>query len=332
VHENSLLALERALRWARLRLVVQAIDPVVLKGFIGPTLRGMLGEALHDAAWRDATTGEIDPSSLYRTIFEGPRTEANVSRPPPYLVHPPGPNGLRLDPGVAFTYELTLIGGAAAGAPALCWHLFRLGLNKGIARHRARFLLKEVWARTPDRDVCLFHGSSGPVADRFEQEWTWDGEQLVTRTGAQLPRDVRAVTLALTTPLDLRVEGKPVSNLTFRLLFRSVIRNLATYARNYGDGPLELDFEAWKEQAGTMAKTKDQTEPHRVVHFSRRQLDREGRPRPFSGAEVLSRTEHREKARVLVQRLPPRRGAHPTRRVQKAVRSGPEDHGTSRSP
>ena len=272
----------RRIRWARLNLTLEALDPIGLEGFIGPTLRGVLGEALHSAAWRDPETGVMDPGSLYRTVFEGPDPEpGKPKRPPPFLLHPPGPDGVRLDGGDSLTFGLTLVGDAVAAAPALCWYLFRFGINDGIGRQRSRFLLREVVALTPDGPLSIFRGSRGPVADQFLPAWCWNGEQFVTRAMEELPRGVGAVSMVLATPLDLRANGRPVSELTFRLLLRSVLRNLASHARNHGDGPLDLDFEAWKQRSSAVTKSADQTGPRRVLHFSRRQFDRQGRPRPI---------------------------------------------------
>ncbi len=270
----------KCIRWTRFRLVIQAVDPIVLRGFIGPTLRGLLGEALHDSAGRDSEARPPGQASLFRTLFEGVGHGENPSRrPPPYLLHPPGRSGLRLGPGDMFDYELTLVGDAARHAPTLFRQLYTFGLNGGVGRHRARFLLKEVWAGAPGGEVLIFGGMGGLLVEHFRPEWSWNGEQFVERALQEHPPDIRAITLELVTPLDLRAKGKPVSDLTFSHIFRSVLRSLASYARSHGDGKLPIDFQAWKAQARSVAKTADRTRVQRVVHYSRRQFDRDGTPR-----------------------------------------------------
>ncbi len=270
------------LRWLRLEMRIEAFDPISLEGFVGPTLRGLLGETLHQGSWRGCDGNDPDMESLFHTVFTGPPPRPGTPiHPPPFVIHPPGSSGLHLDRGDSFTFGITLFGDAATKAIDLCWLLFRFGLFDGIGRARSRFLVLDVHAVTPGGPVCLFQGTGGPVARKIPPDWTWNGEQFVTRALEQMPRDVRATRLELTTPLDLRARGRAVTRITFRDLLRSILRNLASHARNHGDGPLDLDFESWKAHADTVASGPDRTWAERVVHYSRRQFDRNGRPRPI---------------------------------------------------
>lgn len=259
-----------AIRLARLEFTLEMLEPVPLEGFIGPTLRGFLGKALHDVSLDEAGTPAFAGRSLYFDVFEPP-TRENGGGTPPYILHPPPRPLAGLARGDRLSFGLTLLGEAVSRAIPLIWALFRHGLAHGLTQQGRRVQVLEVLTVSPLGPITLFHALRGPVPEAWDPGWTWSAEGLVA---AQLPSstlDSGVAELEFLTPLDLREKQVAVEPLEFESLVRSLLRNASSHAEQHGGKPLALDFRGIVEAARTVNLKHDDSRLVAVDHVSGRQ-------------------------------------------------------------
>jgi len=260
---------------ARLTLRLEALEPVPLHGFHGPTLRGMLGHALREVACDRDGRPAFDGPNVYYDVFEPPAPQPGEQPlTPPYILHPPPGNAVPLEPGETLNFGLTLFGDALNHVPTLLWALHRYGQNGGLSRDRRRVRLAQADVLSPIGLVVLFRDAGGPVPSCWDPRWSWTGEQLVRSQLEGLAAPPDALELEFTSPLDLREQGHPVTALTFSHLMRSLLRNASAHARLHSHEGLELDFRGLKEAAAEIQTLRDDTRWIDVEHDSSRQQRR----------------------------------------------------------
>lgn len=261
------------LRLARLEFTLEMLEPVPLEGFIGPTLRGFLGKALHDVSLNEAGAPAFSARSLYFDVFEPP-ARADGGGTPPYILHPPSRPLSGLAVGERLQFGLTLFGTAVTRAIPLIWALFRHGLAHGFTQQGRRVQVLEVMTVSPLGPIPLFHASRGPVPERWDPAWTWQADALIA---AQLPPGDGAgsvVALEFLTPLDLREKQRAVAPLTFDSLVRSLLRNASAHAEQHAGVEIPLDYQEITAAARQVQLDEDDSRLVRIAHVSGRQKRR----------------------------------------------------------
>lgn len=303
------------IRLARLEFTLEMLEPVPLEGFIGPTLRGFLGKALHDISLTEAGAPAFAGRSLYFDVFEPP-TRENGGGTPPYVLHPPPRPLAGLARGDVLSFGLTLFGEAVDRAIPLIWALFRHGLAHGLTQQGRRVQLLEVMTVSPLGPIPLFHALRGPVPEAWDPAWTWSADALVAAqclSGQRPPAraDAGGLELEFLTPLDLREKQVAVEPLEFESLVRSLLRNASSHAEQHGGAPLALDFQGIVAAAREVRLEADDSRLVAVEHVSGRQgrriavdarvgrLRYDGPVAPFAPLLTLGATLHAGKGRSM---------------------------------
>lgn len=292
-----------ALRYQRLRVFLEAREPVELPPFKGSMLRGALGSALQDlaCAWDaggrpDCRECPLKAGCAYTRLMEPfvdpqdpqlPERYRKVETAPrPYVIEPIGEFHHHFENEDLLGFELLLFGRAVelGGAAAVACSRMAEG---GLGVRRARFRMTHVLAEQPDgrwKPVC---GEPGPDGRR-----TWRaptvGVPLPTRVG-RLPvpseahreatsRATPEWTLKLETPLYLRSRGRTVTALDVPTLTEAAWRRLADLASFHGEslGPsaqedLELGRRWSQELARRVRLTRTRLRLRRIRRYSNRQ-------------------------------------------------------------
>jgi hypothetical protein len=260
------------LTFGLLQLELEALEPTPLEGFIGPTLRGMLGHAMHAAS----CTGEGRPAfatgSLYHEVFEAPPPlPGEQDTPPPFVLHAPPEPGTKLRPGDRLDFALTLFGPAVMRTPALLWAVFRYGLREGLSRVRRRFLLRRVLVQTPAGMLEVFRGDTGPCLETWDPDWTWSGAGWLRRRLAQTVPAPTRLAVDLVTPLELRENRAPVEAVAFHHLLRSALRAAYAHTRFNCGASLEIDHSGLAALARNIPRGRDATHTLELQRESSRQ-------------------------------------------------------------
>ncbi len=189
--------------------------------------RGALGHALRRISCRQP--GENCPDCdlashcAYGYIFETtPSRDATHARkfssfPRPYVINTPAGFGRLLSPGDNFGFDLTLIGHAVAGLPAVVAAFEEIGAGEGLGPGGGKFKVRQVCQYLPGGEIPVYTGDTfGNFAPPFDF-----GEIPDSST------PVNQVTLRLLTPLRLDIRGKLLQDApSFRVLMETLLRRL----------------------------------------------------------------------------------------------------------
>jgi hypothetical protein len=248
----------------QLRFECQALEPMELYEWQGSGLRG----ALYRSLWgnfcmnRDAfecgacpLVGTCPVAFLVATL--DPNSERGVEVPRPYTIEPPPPGARRLEPGESFNFGLTMFARAMNLFPYVVLALERMeqaGLGRRVREnrnYRGRFLVQRVEAINPltgDTKEVVHAGDSlvkvpdVPVTHGQVLAWTEDA----AKRGVGAP--LAELTIEFLTPTRIRdrFAGDGPDGLLTRPLFRPILQRLlerlTALTRQFGDGPLTLDF------------------------------------------------------------------------------------------
>ena len=192
-------ALLDPLRFARLDITLEALEPTPLTGFVGPMLRGVLGRTLLELTQLELTQLELTQledahpafhgPDLYRLIFDPPKTVGEPDPPPAYLLHPPPPPAERLVIGDTLRFGLDPVGGCGAVRP--CGDLGTVPLRPVC---RAEPGAAPLPAHPGDRS-----DAGGGGADLLRARWS-GGAGLGRRVDVVRPTVSRATSLLLRAP------------------------------------------------------------------------------------------------------------------------------------
>jgi len=231
--------------------------------FAGSALRGAFGHALRRAA---CVTGqpECPACPLYRrcaypAIFQPPppltahRAYSKVQ--PPYVIEPPAPGPLTVQPGKEFRFGLVLIGPA----------IHKLPLVAGAFRHA----LKDI-----DRGSVqlrrIVSETGALVMDLATMETS--GLPSRTLTVPPAPAQLTQARLQFSTPFALARNGKelPVRDITARELLMSLVRRTAELSEVHLGQALDVDFRQLAQATAAIAIDAD-LRPLRFNRYSSRQ-------------------------------------------------------------
>lgn len=224
----------------RLRFHFEALEPVLFPpGKAGNIIRGAFGRSFRAAACDPACTDSKQCSRpcSYRPIFEPRALEAGGSGPSglhdpprPFIIRAWDFDGLRIDPGSAFWFDL---------------HLFEVR-NPQAEEYRRAF------ARFAEDGV----GPNQAKARLNRMEWL-DlagrpmGASRVLAIGLSgVPTSaISRLQVDFATPTELKSEGMLVEVPEFHVLIARLRDRISTLSSLYGAGPLPIDFRGIVERA-----------------------------------------------------------------------------------
>jgi len=228
-------------RFVRLRFRVRFESPFHPPHYLGSTLRGGFGRSLREIVCLDpaqsCSSCLVKGRCPYLYIFETPRPEGitpsySLSQcPHPFVIEPPLDMPPEYRPGDEMTFDLLLIG-RAIGHLSLVIAAYELLGGMGLGRERARYRLEEVIS--PSNGELIYVPGSKPsiptamtLADLMEEAGKTD--------------DDRRLTLLFLTPTRIRYRGRLISELSFQVFMRNLLRRILILSELHCDERLELD-------------------------------------------------------------------------------------------
>ena len=255
----------------RLRVAMQALDPIHLPPFAGSAWRGLLGHGLRQAACvtraRDCDGCLLQAHCVYPRVFE--------PLPPPgedgrRFAAPPRPYLLNIDPqagrdhaaGETLTLGITLLGEAIRQVPYLI-HALQLAGQRGLGREQGRFAvvgLDQEAAPGSDDWRSVYSAAEGRYAP-------------LPLAATALPGVPERVQVRLLTPLRLKRHGHLTGPERFTpedFLFNLVGR-LRLLASHHGGNPEPLDWPRFYPSAQSLVLSHARLHWHEWTRYSSRQ-------------------------------------------------------------
>lgn len=278
------------LRHSRYRFHLRAEGRVVLGDVAAGMIRGALGGALRAQA---CTTGAptcggcpLTASCTYAALFEpapAPHLHAGFADAPrPYVLHLERPLPAVVRPGRTFAFDLVLVESASSALAALVGAVRRLeATGLGDARTVERGGRS---GRIRLASVEALHGEAPEVVWRPGRRLPQPGPAPAWLGGAPCPA-AEALRLTFTSPVRLKVGGRPCAAPSLVDLVRALARRVTAFARLHGrfDDALQQQLHA----AIDLARGLDVHEARFTPAVRERYSARQGRRIPLEG--VLGR-------------------------------------------
>lgn len=228
----------RGVRWARLRVVFRAEEPLHLPAYKGSTLRGAFGHAFKRIACpfrRQCETCGHRDVCVYAYVFETPGSadgsplmrSSNVAHP--FVLEPPETPEGEVNSGELFPLGLILVGRAISLAPYFLAACREMG-RQGVGRGRGRCRLERVVAEDPGnpKGRIVYDGDRDLLAPAVPP-WTLD--DLHVGRGSR-----EYVTLEFLTPTRLRQDADLVVRPEFATLATALLRRISVLAEAHCGG------------------------------------------------------------------------------------------------
>jgi hypothetical protein len=263
---------------ARYRVVVEALEPLDLPGYLGSTLRGAFGHAFRVVAC-PAPRGmdcPIPAQCPYHLIFETSpppgsealRTHDDIPRPfviaPTDLQQVGGDAQIRrvFQPGDEVSFELVLIGRAQDFFPYFVVALREVN-QMGRGRHAIDLQRIDAFG-TGAVEFRPVYGASENLVRGSAPGITLEDCDLT-------PVPQCPLTIEFLTQMRLKHEGRFVRRPEFQILFRRLLGRLSSLSRFHCDAPLDVNFRELIDNAASIRLTQDDTKWTRWQRYSSRQ-------------------------------------------------------------
>lgn len=273
------------LQFVRLRVSMQALEPLVLPAYKGSTLHGAFGRALKDAVCiarsKECDHCIIAPSCPYSYAFETPvptnsrRMRKYTSAPHPLVLEPPLDERSDYAPGDRLDFGLVLVGRAMEMLPFFVLAFDHMGRYCGLGKKRGRLRLAEIY--------CVPAGQSkaGPSTIFVQGDEQLRGD-CVPATVVDLMKpgwgdagtEVERITVCFQTPCRLMRGAGYTDRPDFHVLLRALLRRLSSLAYFHCGSDLALDFRALAVAAEHVRLVRDDTSWFDWERYSSRQNSR----------------------------------------------------------
>lgn len=226
-----------ALKHARFRFTLHALEAMQLPEYKGSALRGGFGHSFRKVV---CTMGPIacdacllQAKCVYPQFFETPITgeappfmRGVKTGPQPFVLNPPLSARRLYKPGEALVFELVLFGKSIEYLPYFIYTFDRLGFM-GLGRGKGKFRLQA---------VAAWHGEWQQIYDLRSKTLRDFGFATQEGTAASAVPAPEKLSLRFVTPARLKVQGKLQTGLSFRELALNLLRRISTLAWFYMPG------------------------------------------------------------------------------------------------
>ena len=261
---------------ARIRLRLEALEPIRLPEYQGSTFRGAFGTVFRRLCCAQRQAVECEECLLrmncpFSLIFT-PRIAVAVEygrgmgeQPRPFVLEPPANRRTEYTPGEEIVLHLVLIGKALEYLAYFILTLHEMG-GTGLGMKRGRFRFVRAEALTAEGEPCAvisdgitMTGAARPITSNDLLQSTPGGD------GDRFAIDFETMTRLKS---DGAYAGKPL----FPILVRTLLRRLTALQYYYGDGARpDLDYQSIIEAAGAVRLVKDDTRWRDWERYSKRQ-------------------------------------------------------------
>ena len=250
------LDIEQWQNWtvARYRFRFEVVDPVVLPGYAGSTIRGVFGRALRRLSCMthetDCKSCPLYRSCVYTNLFETPAPHEHSLQkfsqiPNPFVIEAPIDQNRFYQSGDTLFFNVVLIGQAVKQLPLVIFAL-KKGFGYNVAHGKAR--LQEVdYIEPKGGAICIYH----------------EGDTSVTEHEILFPRfefvDFNEITLYFETHLRLQNNGIALGpkEITPHVFLNALVRRIALLSEFHVKQPLLIDFTNFSALAETVQWEKD---------------------------------------------------------------------------
>jgi len=272
------------LRIAKYRFVLEPLEQMSLPPHKGATLRGAFGQAFKRMACsQSGQTCKSCPEHdrcAYSYIFETPvppdsqvlRTHRAVPRP--FVFEPPLDAKTQYGVNDNLAFGLVLVGRAIDYLPYFVLSFKALG-EVGLGRGRARFRLKQVWAKDPlaPWETLLYDGPS----DALRNVQMPVGIAEIEGAVAGLPDHDLCVDFL--TPTRLKHSGRIVREPAFHVLVRALLRRISSLYYFHCGERWDTDYRGLID----LAKAVETVEAHTSWEHWQRHSSKQGHRIPMGG-------------------------------------------------
>ncbi len=230
------------LDFQRFRFSLRIISHTVLPAYKGGVFRGAFGNALKKSVCvdraRKCSDCALDNRCLYKAYFEPAcpqqiKDARKFSRPPtPYIIVPPLTDRRFFEPGDTLWFELVLMGDAIDALPYFIFAFMEMG-RYGLGSERGKYELVSVDVQENGDSETVYDGARESLAKFTRKTPT----TIVPGDHAK-----EAISLALLTPMRIKVKSDLVTQLTFPVLFERLAKRLRLLVSLYGDATRLSDF------------------------------------------------------------------------------------------
>jgi len=268
------------LSYSRFGITLRPERALPLPRYPGSMFRGAFGWALQRVVCvtrtHDCPPCLLKDRCVFPYVFETPPPpDTRIMRkytaaPHPFVLEPPFPGEVLVEPGRPLGLGLTVIGKAQQYLPYLVFAFEHLG-RTGLGRGRVRCALEKVEA-TLDGSTYVVYGqedrslrATEPFTDRIALA-------LGSPDQAAEPNEPQQVTLEFQTPARIVYEERLSHTIEFHVLIRSLLRRIGhlSYFHCGGD-PSTVAFREWIELAGSVRKVSDTLRWYDWERYSARQ-------------------------------------------------------------
>jgi hypothetical protein len=278
-------AMIRALRWARLQVLLRAEEALSLPAYAGSTFRGAFGHAFKRVACPlrgSCETCSHQAVCVYATVFETPGSAdgsplVRAARAAhPFVLEPPAVPAQAVPPGARVALGLVLIGRAIGLAPYFIAACRELG-RQGVGRGRGRCTVERVVAEDPDDAAgrVVYDGSADlmapavPVWSAVELPGMRNGDFGVRNDHSRGENE--RVTLEFLTPARLRQEADLVVRPEFATLAAALLRRVSVLAELHCGHQPAIDARELLARADAVRVERSELRWHDWERYSARQ-------------------------------------------------------------
>ena len=266
----------RHFTFARYRLTIEALDPLILPDYKGSTFRGGFGHAFKTVSCatpcRACQECSLKETCAYAYVFETPPPGDTAimrkypSAPHPFVLIPPTEGQNEYQRGDELIFFLTLIGRGIEYLPYFIYTFDELG-GRGIGRGRGKYQLSSVESQDADGEwVLIYH-----VKDR-----------ILRRPSFRLVPGIQdgssencSITIGLETPVRIVYRGRLSKELDFHIIIRNLLRRASLLSYFHcGRDMSGFDFRRLIDRAETVRRTKSKLTWYDWERYSSRQKRR----------------------------------------------------------
>jgi hypothetical protein len=250
------------LKYLPMKISLISMETAVLPAYLGSTLRGVLGQALHH------DTNAFNYLYNNRALSDNQQDIIN-----PYVIVPPSINEAAYHAGEELSFEIYLLGDAAQHSQSIINALRRIQ-EFGLGASRHPFVLIKV-THSLDQRIIWQNGIFYTVAAK---------STILPYRGLS---NVKQLTIRVRTPLRIRRDGALLEKVDFPTIIRNITRRVEALATRYGGWVDKEEIERIQMLSAEVSIIQDRLELKNMERYSARL----GEKMDFSGLMGVVRFE-----------------------------------------
>lgn len=244
------------LKFEKFKFNILPETPIIFPEFKGQTLRGALGHTLKRIVClkkNNCSECILQKNCVYSYIFESPNfleesflLSSKSAIPHPFVLEPPLEKKKEYSKDELFSFSLILIGKALDFLPYIIFTISEMG-KRGLGKTRGKFRIESVSISKDGKEITIFEGSSQTLKGFHEE---------VGKTNSYMEKECNFLTLNFITPVRIVEGGKPVKDLKFHQVIKSLLFRSLQLCYFHCGKKIELEINPLVEESKSV-KVKD---------------------------------------------------------------------------